>query len=300
MQLFIEQVINGIANGAVYGALALALVLIFRSTGVLNFAQGEMAMFSTFITWKLTTGGLPVWGAILISMGIAFIAGAAIERTLIRPFEGSGRSPLNVVIVSLGMFLAINSLAQLVFGTDPQRLPSPVPNRRLTILESSNGGINITYPTLMLIAVLIVECIVLWYLLQRTKLGLKLRAVAADAESARLHGIKAGSMLMFGWALSAAIGALAGAMVASSRVGFDASLMQTIIVYAFAAAALGGFDSLWGAVLCGIFVGVANSLTVQYVNALDGIELVMPLALILIVLVVMPNGLFGKRTVERV
>ena len=300
MQLFIEQVINGIANGAVYGALALALVLIFRSTGVLNFAQGEMAMFSTFITWKLTTGGLPVWGAILISMGIAFIAGAAIERTLIRPFEGSGRSPLNVVIVSLGMFLAINSLAQLVFGTDPQRLPSPVPNRRLTILESSNGGINITYPTLMLIAVLIVECIVLWYLLQRTKLGLKLRAVAADAESARLHGIKAGSMLMFGWALSAAIGALAGAMVASSRVGFDASLMQTIIVYAFAAAALGGFDSLWGAVVCGIFVGVANSLTVQYVNALDGIELVMPLALILIVLVVMPNGLFGKRTVERV
>ncbi|HKE73065.1 MAG TPA: branched-chain amino acid ABC transporter permease [Acidimicrobiales bacterium] len=300
MQLFVEQVINGIANGAIYGALALALVLIFRSTGVLNFAQGEMAMFSTFITWKLTTGGLPVWGAILISMGIAFIAGAAIERTLIRPFEGSNRSPLNVVIVSLGMFLAINSLAQLVFGTDPQRLPSPVPNRRLTILESSNGGINITYPTLMLIAVLIVECIALWWLLQRTKLGLKLRAVAADADSARLHGIKAGSMLMFGWALSAAIGALAGAMVASSRVGFDASLMQTIIVYAFAAAALGGFDSLWGAVLCGIFVGVANSLTVQYVNALDGIELVMPLALILIVLVVMPNGLFGKRTVERV
>lgn len=300
MQLFIEQVINGIANGAVYGSVALALVLIFRTTGVLNFAQGELAMFSTFITWKLTTGGLPVWGAILISMAIAFIAGAAIERTLIRPFE-SARSPLNVVIVSLGMFLAINSLAQLVFGTDPQRLPTPVPNRRLTVFESStNGGISVTYPTLMLIGVLILECIVLWFLMQRTRLGLKLRAVAADPESARLHGIKAGSMLMFGWALSAAIGALAGALVASNRVGFDASLMQTIIVYALAAAALGGFDSLWGAVLCGVFVGVANSLTVQYVNALDGIELVMPLALILVVLVVMPNGLFGKRTVERV
>jgi branched-chain amino acid transport system permease protein len=299
MDVFLQQIINGVANGVVYGSVALALVLIFRTTGVLNFAQGEMAMFSTFITWKLTTTGIPVIWAILFSMAIACIAGAAIERTLIRPFE-SGRSPLNVVIVSLGMFLAINSLAQLVFGTDPQRMPRPVPDRSLRFLESGGNSVSVSYPTLLLIGVLFVECVVLWFLMQRTKLGLKLRAVAADPASARLHGIKAGSMLMVGWSLSAAIGALAGALVAANRVGFDASLMQTIIVYAFAAAALGGFGSIWGAVLCGVFVGVADALTHQYVGALDGIELVMPLALILVVLVVMPNGLFGKQTVERV
>lgn len=299
MQLFIDQVLNGIANGVVYGSLALALVLIFRTTGVLNFAQGELAMFSTFITWKLTTGGVPVVGAIFISMAIAFVAGLALERTLIRPFE-TGRSPLNVVIVSLGLFLAINSLAQLVFGTDPQRMPRPLPDRTLHLFNSGDGGIAVTYQTLGLIGVLIVECLLLWFLMQRTKLGLKLRAVAANPESARLHGIKSGSMLMLGWGLSAAIGALAGSLVAANRVGFDASLMQTIIVYALAAAALGGFESLWGAVICGVFVGIADALTIQYIDPLNGIELVMPLALILVVLVVMPNGLFGKRTVERV
>jgi branched-chain amino acid transport system permease protein len=129
---------------------------------------------------------------------------------------------------------------------------------------------------------------------------LKLRAVASNPDSARLHGIRAGSMLMLGWGMSAAIGALAGSLVASQRTGFDSSLMQTILVYALAAAALGGFDSIWGAVICGILVGVADALTIQYVDALDGIEIVLPLALIMVVLVVMPNGLFGKRTVERV
>ena len=147
---------------------------------------------------------------------------------------------------------------------------------------------------------LLAECALLWFLLKRTKLGLKLRAVASNPDSARLHGIKAGSMLMLGWAMSAALGALAGSLVASERTGFDASLMQTILVYALAAAALGGFDSLWGAVICGVVVGVADALTIQYVDALDGIEVVLPLGLILVVLVVQPNGLFGKRTVERV
>jgi branched-chain amino acid transport system permease protein len=299
MQLFVEQVLNGVGNGVVYGLVAVALVIIFRTTGVLNFAQGEMALFSTYISWKLTTTGMPVVAAIAISMAISFIAGAAIERTLIRPVE-SARSPLNVVIVTLGLFLGLNSLVQLIFGTDPQTMPSIFPAGSIELFSTNGDAAVIQKQTIGLILVLLAECLVLWFLLQRTRLGLKLRAVAANPDSARLHGIRAGSMLMFGWALSAALGALAGSLVAAERTGFDASLMQTILVYALAAAALGGFDSLWGAVICGIFVGVANSLTVQYVNALDGIELVMPLALILIVLVVMPNGLFGKRTVERV
>jgi branched-chain amino acid transport system permease protein len=293
MQLFIEQVLNGIGNGVVYGSVALALVLIFRTTGVLNFAQGEMALFSTYISWKLTTWGLPVVGAIAISMAISFIAGALIERTLIRPMEG--RSALNVVIITLGLFLGLNSLVQLLFGTDPQQMPSPFPEGSISL-----GDTRVQKETIGLIVVLLVECLFLWFVLNRTKLGLKLRAVASNPDSARLHGIRAGSMLMLGWGMSAALGALAGSLVASERTGFDSSLMQAILVYALAAAALGGFDSIWGAVICGILVGVADALTIQYVDALDGIEIVLPLALIMVVLVVMPNGLFGKRTVERV
>jgi len=294
MQLFIEQVLNGVGNGVVYGSIALALVLIFRTTGVLNFAQGEMALFSTYISWKLTTTGMPVLAAIAISMAIAFVAGAVIERTLIRPMEG--RSPLNVVIITLGLFLGLNSLAQLFFGTDPQKMPSPFPAGSVDLLSGARIGKDV----IGLIVVLVLECLGLWLLLNRTKLGLKLRAVAANPDSARLHGIRAGSMLMLGWAMSAGLGALAGSLVASERTGFDSSLMQTILVYALASAALGGFASIWGAVISGLIVGIADALTIQYVDALDGIEVVLPLALILVVLVVMPNGLFGKRTVERV
>jgi branched-chain amino acid transport system permease protein len=300
MHLFLEQVLNGIGRGVIYSLVAVALVLIFRTTGVLNFATGEMALFSTFITWKLaTSSNVPIVGAILISMTIAFIAGAAIERTLIRPVE-TGRSPLNVVIVTLGLFLALAPIAQLLWGVEPVTMPTIFPSGSVEILHDSSIIPPVRKEVIGLLAVLLVECLVLWALLQKTKLGLKLRAVANDPESARLHGIRAGTMLMVGWAMAAALGALAGAFVAADQTFFDVSLMQIVLVYALAAAALGGFDSLWGAVICGMIVGVADSLTTQYVAPLDGIEVVMPLALILIVLVVSPHGLFGKRTVERV
>jgi branched-chain amino acid transport system permease protein len=299
MKLFVEQFLNGFGNGVVFGSVALAMVLIFRTTGVLNLAQGEMALFSTYISWKFTTTGMPVVAAIALSAAIAFVAGGLIERVLIRPVE-EARSPLNVVIVILGLFLGFNSLAQLVFGTDPQQMPSPFPSGRVELFSSGGDAVDIRKDTIGLIVVLLVECALLWFLLQRTRIGLKLRAVASNPDSSRLHGINAGTMLMFGWALSAALGAVAGSLVASEGTGFDASLMQTILVYALAAAALGGFDSLIGAVLAGLVVGIADALTIEYFDALDGIELVVPLALILVVLMVKPNGLFGKRTVERV
>jgi branched-chain amino acid transport system permease protein len=300
VRLFVEQFLNGIGNGVLYSSLALALVLIFRTTGVLNFAQGEMALFSTYISWKFTTTGMPVVAAIALSMAIAFVAGALIERVLIRPVE-EARSPLNVVIVTLGLFLGLNSLAQLVFGTDPQIMPSPFPSGAVDLFSADGGTVDIGKDTLGLIAVLLGECVLLWLLLQRTRVGLKLRAVAANPDSSRLHGINAGTVLMLGWGLAAGLGAVAGALVAAgSRSGFSASTMQGILVFAFAAAALGGFDSLIGAVVAGLVVGVARALTIQYVDFLDGIEPVVPLTLILVVLLVRPNGLFGRRTVERV
>ncbi len=295
MDLFIDQFLNGIGRGAVYASVGLALVLIYRTTGLLNFAQGEMALFSTFVTWWLTDQGIGIVPAILGSVVFSVIAGAVIERVLIRPVE-SGHNPLNVVIVTLGMFLAINALAQLIFikpGQEALQMPSPFP-------EGDFAGIR--KETIGLALVLALECVLLWVLLQRTKVGLALRAVASNPESARLVGINTGTMLMVGWGLAAGLGAIAGSLVASQSSGFDTSLMQQILVYSFAGAALGGFDSPIGAVVGGLIVGVAESLTYQYGPdiGLAGIELVVPMALILGVLLIKPNGLFGRTIVERV
>jgi len=283
MQLFFDQVLNGINVGVIYASVALALVLIYRTTGLLNFAQGELALFSTFITyWFAVEQDVPIVAALLLSVAVGFLGGALIERILIRPVEGA-HSPLNVVIVTLGLFLAVNALAQLIFikpGQEALQMPDLFPGGDL--------------------ALLVIECLLLYVLLQKTKLGLALRAVASNPESSRLVGINTGTMLMVGWALAAGIGAVAGSLAATRGSGFDSSLMQQVLVYAFAAAALGGFDSPLGAVVGGLVVGIADALTIQYVDALDGIELVVPFVLILVVLLVRPNGLFGRTIVERV
>jgi branched-chain amino acid transport system permease protein len=291
--LFFDQVMNGVASGVVYSSVALAIVLIYRTTGLLNFAQGEMALFSTFITYKLTAAGLPILAALLVSAALAFVGGAIIELVLIRPVEGS-HNPLNVVIVTLGMFLAINALAGLIFikpGQEALQMPDLFPDGKIIGMQKE---------TLGFVAVLLIQSGLLYVLLQRTKLGLALRAVASNPESSRLVGIGTGAMLMVGWGLAAAVGAVGGSLAAMQGTGFDTSLMQTILVFAFAAAALGGFDSLLGAVVGGLIVGIANALTIQYVEPLHGIELVVPFGLILLVLLVRPNGMFGRKIVERV
>jgi branched-chain amino acid transport system permease protein len=292
MSLFLTQLMNGIGSGAVYASLALALVLVFRTTGILNFAQGEMALYSTYLVWYFTQHDLPVWIAILLAMLISFVGGAAIERVLIRPVEQA--SPLVLVIVTIGMFLAINSIAQVQFGNDIKLLPRAYPNK--TWLP---GNVQISSDTLVLVGVLLAECIILFLLLNRTRIGLAFRAVASNPESSRLVGVPVGRMLMLGWAMAAAIGALAGALVVAP-VGLQGASMQSILVYAFASAALGGFDSPLGAVVAGLIVGVAGTMTTQYFHAVHDIELVVPFGLILVVLLVRPSGLFGSTRVERV
>jgi branched-chain amino acid transport system permease protein len=197
--------------------------------------------------------------------------------------------------VTIGMFLAFNALAQLFFGTEAQQLP-----RFYKLEQWEFGPLTLSSDTLVLVLVLVAECLVLYLLLQRTKIGLGLRSVASNSESSRLVGISVGNMLMFGWALAAAIGALAGMLIVPTTSGLSAASMQAVLVFAFAAAALGGFDSVVGAVVAGLIVGVANALTTQYIDFLDGIELVVPFGLILGVLLVRPQGLFGSKQVERV
>jgi branched-chain amino acid transport system permease protein len=296
---FFRYLMIGLGNGAIYAMLGLGLVVIYRATGLLNFAQGEMALFSTFLTYKLEHDvGLPIVGAIVASALIAFVAGAIIERVLIRPVE-TAQNPLNVVIVTLGMFLAINALASLAFikpGQEALQMVSPFPKGDVS------DSIGVASSTIWFALVLVGECVLLWVLFQKTKVGLSLRAVASNAESARLVGINTGTMLMLGWGLAAGLGAVAGSLVAGQQTGFDTSLMQATLVYALAGAALGGFDSPVGAVVGGLTVGVAESLTIQYGHniGLGGIELLVPFTLILVVLLVKPNGLFGRKIVERV
>jgi len=293
MALFFTQLLTGIQNGAVYASLAIALVLIFRTTGILNFAQGEIALYSTYVVWWLTTKSVPVWLAILLAIVISFVGGAVIERVIIRPVERS--SPLVIVIVTIGMFLAINSLTQLQFGSGQQALPSFYPQHTWR-----PGGVLISSNTLALVGVLAAECAVLYFVLQRTKLGLAFRGVASNPESSRLLGVPVGRILMLGWGLAAAVGALAGSLVVPTTTGLVPSSMQQILVFAFAAAALGGFDSVVGAVVGGMIVGVADALTIGYVHALRGIDLLVPFGLILLVLLFRPAGLFGTTQVERV
>src|SRR5262249_19169069 len=265
--LFFSQLMGGIGNGAVYASLALALVLIFRTTGILNFAQGEMALYSTYLFWYFTQRSVPVLLAILITMGISFVGGALIERVIIRPVED--KSPLVIVIVTIGLFLALNSIVQVQFGAD---IKTGLP-RFYAATTWRPGNVQISADTLVLVAMLAIVCLLLYVLFQHTKVGLAMRAVSSNAESSRLSGIPGGNVLMLGWGLAAALGALAGVLIIP-QLGLEASAMQSILFYSFAAAALGGFDSPVGAVVGGIIVGVAQALATQYVHFLNGITLV--------------------------
>jgi branched-chain amino acid transport system permease protein len=293
MTLFFQQIVSGVAIGAIYASLALALVLIYRSTHIVNFAQGEMAMFSAFIAWQFTQWGWPVWGAIGISLVISFFGGCAIERVVIRPVEG--KSVLAIVIVTLGLLLIINQAAGWIWDFIIKTFPSPFPTGGFEI-----GDVPISWYEIGVIAVVLTSVGALYALFQKTKIGLAMRAAAANPESSRLVGINVGRMLMLGWGLAAVLGALSGVLVAP-KLFLDPNMMVTVQIYAFAAATLGGFDSPLGAVVGGVVVGVAENLAGTYIDAVGSdLKIAVPLLIIFGVLMVKPAGLFGKHVVARV
>ncbi|MGZ8648381.1 MAG: branched-chain amino acid ABC transporter permease [Solirubrobacteraceae bacterium] len=287
MAQFVQLVVDGIAIGSIYAALALALVLIFRSTGIVNFAQGEMAMFSTFVAWGLVQGGVPLGLALLAALAASFVGGMAIERVLIRPVEGG--EPLTILIVTLGLFVLVNSAAGWIWGFENRGFPRALPGGAVDV-----AGVRLAWESLGIVAVLLVVVGLLYLLFERTKLGLAMRAVAANPASSRLVGIPVGRMLMLGWGLAALIGAVAGVLVAP-QLFLDVNLMGGVLVYAFAAATLGGFDSPKGAVIGGWIIGVIETLTGNYIDFIGSdLTILVPLAVILGVLLVRPNGLFGS------
>ncbi|MGI8421372.1 MAG: branched-chain amino acid ABC transporter permease [Gaiellaceae bacterium] len=295
MQQFFQQVVSGLASGAIYAALALALVLIYRSTGVINFAQGEMATFTTFIAWSLMEHhGISYWPAFFLTLAIAFAGGVLVQRVLIRPFERAG--PLTVVIATIGLLLCLNSLAGLVWHTDQKTLQSPFPTRPVSV-----GGVAMSILDLGTIAVVLGTVVGLWAFFRFTKIGLAMRAAALQPASSRLHGVRVGWMLALGWGLAAVLGAVAGLLTAPTQGSFDQNLMLSVLIYAFAAAVLGGLESPLGAVVGGLSLGVGLNLLGTYVGFVTSeLRLPVALAVLVAVLLVRPSGLFGRRMVRKV
>jgi branched-chain amino acid transport system permease protein len=291
---FFQQVVSGLASGGVYGALALAIVLIHRATGVINFAQGEMATFSTYIAWTLTTNhGFSYWPAFAVTLLVSFVGGVGIHQAVIRPVE---RGPqIRVVIITIGLLLLINGLMTWIWSGEVRSVPSPFPTRTIDV-----GGVAISVQDIGTIAVCLVSVAVLWAFFQFTKVGLALRAAAVNPAEARLVGVRVPWMLGLGWGLAAVLGAIAGMLTAPS-VFLDPNMMQAVLIYAFAAAVLGGIDSPVGAVVGGLMLGVGLNLLGVYVGFV-GSDLRLPAALlvILVVLLVRPAGLFGKPQVKKV
>jgi branched-chain amino acid transport system permease protein len=289
MHEFLQQVFSGLAAGAIYASVALALVMIYRSTDLVNFAQGEMAMFSTYIAWTLVNAGLPFWAAFAITLVASFVGGVVIERVVIRPVENA--PVLAAVIVTIALLLIFNSLAGWIYSYTVQDFPSPFPDRPLlhSLLTTRDLGV---------IAVTLIMLVLLFLFFRFTSTGLAMRAAAQNPASARLCGIPVGRMLAIGWGLAAAIGATAGIMVAPVLF-LDPNMMGGVLLYAFAGALLGGITSPVGAVVGGLIVGVTENLVGTYLIA-SQLKLTVALALIILVLVFRPNGLFGTGIVRRV
>jgi len=290
MNTFLHQVLSGLATGGIYASIALALVMIHQATHLVNFAQGEMAMFSTYLAWAMIDAGIPYWEAFFATIVLSFVGGIVIERAVIRPMENA--PILASVIVFIGLLVILNSVAGWIFTYTIKSFPSPFP-RDLPF------GIRFMSPhQLGAIGVTIVVLALLYAFFRFTPLGLAMRAAAQNPVSSRLVGIRVGWMLALGWGMAAAAGAVAG-MMAAPIVYLEPNMMGGTLLYGFAGALLGGIDNPWGAALGGFIVGVLENLAGEYVVGAD-LKLTAALVIIVGVLVVGPWGLFGTPVATRV
>jgi branched-chain amino acid transport system permease protein len=292
MTKFVDLTLSGISTGAVYAAVALALVLIWRATRIVNFAQGAMLMITTFIASAVISSTGSYWLGFAVALVAGLVFGAVVERVVIRPVEKA--PPLNAVILTLGLYTLLVAVAGMIWGNTPRSFPAAFSLRGYDV-----GGTrllftpNDTFIVLVVIAVAVVLAVVFRY----TSLGLQMRAAAFSPEVARLLGVRVGQMLTIGWALAAVAGALAGVLVAPS-VFLGPNSFDPILISGFVAAVLGGLDSPPGAVIAGLILGVALS----YVSGYAGSALVPLAALVILVVVLMarPGGLFPASRERRV
>jgi branched-chain amino acid transport system permease protein len=290
MDGFLLQVFSGLASGSIYALVALALVMIYQSTHHINLAQGEMAMFATFIAWALIQAGVSYWVAFFLTVGIAFVGGLLVQRIFIKPVE---RAPvLNNVIVFVGLLVIFNAMAGWIFDHVVKSFDSPFPTQSPVLSAYVSGH------QLGTVGVTLGVVVVVYAFFRFTPIGLAMRAAAQNPDSAALVGIRVSWMLALGWGLASAIGSVAG-MMAAPVLFLDPNLMAGVLLYGFAAALLGGIDNAFGAIVGGLLVGVIENILGAYVIGND-LKLTVALVLIVGTLTLMPNGLFGKNVVTRV
>jgi len=292
MELFLQQIVSGVATGAIYASMALAVVMIYQAIHHLNFAQGEMAMFSTYIAWQMLQWGIPYWAAFPLTIAVSFVGGFALERIVFKPIENA--PVLSHIVVFIALFAIINSAAGYIWDFTIKPFPSPFGTGSVlgsNLLSAHQAG---------MIGVTLAMLVLLWAFFRFTRIGLAMRAAALNPDSARLVGIRVSFMTALGWGMASSIGAVAGILIAPV-VFLEPNMMLSILLYGFAGAVLGGLTSPAGAVLGGFMVGVIENLAGTYIPVIGG-ELKLPIALALIVLVLVfkPAGLFGRTVVQRV
>jgi branched-chain amino acid transport system permease protein len=290
---FIQLVIDGLSTGSIYAALALAIVLVNQATGLINFAQGGLAVLSAYIAWQLIQFGIPLLVAILLSIVVSFVIGALVERHLIRKFEGG--DPDTAVVVTIGLLTLITGVCAWIWSYNNKLFPSLFPLETITV-----AGAVISVRSLGTFLVIVAIMILLQLLFIGTKLGLALRAVAINPQSAAFSGMPVGRLLMVGWGLAAGLGAVAGALVAP-ELTLTPGMMDSALVYALAAVIIGGLTSPIGVVVAAWMIGVLENLAAVYVPFIGhDLKIAVPFMLILVVLVIRPQGLFGRKSVVRV
>ncbi len=290
MDLFLQQTLDGLATGAIYASLALAVVMIYQAIDHFNFAQGEMAMFSTFIAWQLIAWGMPYWAAFLICLAFSFIGGMLIERVIFAPIHDA--PVLSHIVIFIALTLIFNALAGFVWDFTIKEFPSPFPDKlpfESTLIGPHEFGV---------VGITLVMLGLIYVFFRFTPVGLAMRAAAANPVSAALVGISVKRMLGLGWGLAAVVGAVAGMMIAP-KVYLEPNMMLGILLYGFAGAVVGGLTSPGGAVVGGFLMGVLENLAGTYII---GSELKLTFALVVIVAVLLfkPAGLFGRVVVMRV
>jgi branched-chain amino acid transport system permease protein len=293
MTLVWQQVVEGLAAGSIYAALALALVLIHRATRVVNFAQGEMATFTVYLCSQMLVWGVPLYAAIAITTVISFILGAVVFRLTIRPVLDS--PPETVVVVCIGLFIGFQAISLWIWGSDSAQFPRLFSSTIWTL-----GGVRISANNVGILVTLSALALGLAAVFRFTRIGLAMRAAAAERGKSPYVGIEVETMLTLGWGFAAVFGFIAAALAAPSLF-LSPTMMMSVIIYALAAATLGGWDSPLGAVAGGLLVGVAETLGTTLIKSIGAeLRLAIPFLLIGLVLLVRPQGLFGRAGSTRV
>jgi branched-chain amino acid transport system permease protein len=296
MTAFLQQVVDGLANGAGFAFIALALTLVFRASSAANFAQAEMATLAAFVTLAIYETGLPLVWAGLLAVVASLVVGAVIQQGLIRKIDSvSFDGHMAILLITLGLFLLINGLMGYTWGYDTKQFPSLVGDGRFEVV-----GVRFSSADLLIAGTLAVVCVLLFVLFQYTRLGLAMRATAENQESSALVGVNVQATLLTAWALAGGLGALAAILLAP-RLFLEPNMMAGSLLFGFAGAVLGGLDSVLGAVIGGLIIGVVTNLAATYVDFIGSdLNIVVPFVVIALVLYFRPEGLLGSQKVVRV